>query len=77
MTLQQALSTAKTEEGVKDAYNKGLVDIQTEELWFETKEAPTAPILLKELVAGIASPVTHSYKDVSSLRGVVNGTFSS
>lgn len=55
MSLQTALTRAKTEEDVKDAYiealglkgvNKGLVDIQTSEIWFEAKEAPTPPLLM-------------------------------
>ena len=55
MTLLLELSRAKTEEDVKDAYIKalglksyfkGLVDIQTEEVWFEAKEAATPPILM-------------------------------
>lgn len=55
MSLLVALKTAKTEEDVKDAYiaalglkkyNKGLVDIQTEEVWFEAKEAATPPVLM-------------------------------
>ena len=55
MSLFVALKTAKTEEDVKDAYiaalglkkyNKGLVDIQTEEVWFEAKEAATPPVLM-------------------------------
>jgi hypothetical protein len=46
MTLYKSLSSAKTEEDVKDKYiaalglkgvNKGLVNIQTEEIWFEAK----------------------------------------
>ena len=46
MSLKQKLLHAKSEEDVKDAYinalglkayNKGLVDIQTEEIWFEAK----------------------------------------
>ncbi len=49
------LQLAKTEEDVKDAYikalglrayNKGLVDIQTEEIWFEAKEAATPPVTM-------------------------------
>ena len=49
MSLFDALARAKTEEDVKDAYIKalglktyfkGLVDIQTEEVWFEAKGAP-------------------------------------
>ena len=55
MSLYTALIHAKTEEDVKDAYiaalglkgvNKGLVDIQTLEIWFEAKEAPTPPLLM-------------------------------
>ena len=55
MTLTATLDKAKTEEDVKDAYikalglksyNKGLVDIQTEEIWFEAKEAATPPVLM-------------------------------
>ena len=51
MTLVQALSSAKTEEEVKDAYvkaiglkspGKGKVDITAPNMWFEAKEAPTA-----------------------------------
>jgi hypothetical protein len=52
MNLTQLLHSAKTEEDVKDAYIKalglkavlkGLVDIQTEEVWFEAKEITTSP----------------------------------
>lgn len=55
MSLHTSLTHAKTEEDVKDAYiaalglkgvNKGLVDIQTQEIWFEAKEAPTPPLLM-------------------------------
>ena len=55
MSLLASLARAKTEEDVKDAYIKalglkgvfkGLVDIQTDELWFEAKEAATPPILM-------------------------------
>tara|TARA_R110001599_G_scaffold193040_1_gene388720 strand:- start:4674 stop:7061 length:2388 start_codon:yes stop_codon:yes gene_type:complete len=55
VNLQEALLRAKTEEDVKDAYIKalglksyfkGLVDIQTEEVWFEAKEASTPPLLM-------------------------------
>ena len=55
MSLLDALRQAKTEEDVKDAYIKalglknvfkGLVDIQTPEIWFEAKEAPTPPLLM-------------------------------
>lgn len=55
MSLHAALTRAKTEEDVKDAYiealglkgvNKGLVDIQTPEIWFEAKESPTPPLLM-------------------------------
>lgn len=53
--LHVALARAQTEEDVKDAYiaalglkgvKKGLVDIQTAEIWFEAKEAPTLPLLM-------------------------------
>lgn len=55
MSLVAALARAKTEEDVKDAYIKalglksyfkGLVDIQTEEVWFEAKEVSTPPIVM-------------------------------
>lgn len=55
MSLIAELTKARTEEDVKDAYIKalglkgvfkGLVDIQTEEIWFEAKEAPTPPLLM-------------------------------
>ncbi len=55
MTLLNRLSQARTEEDVKDAYiaalglksyRKGLVDIQTEEIWFEAKDAPTPAIIM-------------------------------
>lgn len=54
MSLFDALERAKTEEDVKDAYIKalglkgvfkGLVDIQTNEIWFEAKCIPT-PLML-------------------------------
>ena len=50
-----ALARAKTEEDVKDAYIKalglkdyfkGLVDIQTKEVWFEAKEVATATTVM-------------------------------
>lgn len=49
------LVRAKTEEDVKDAYikalglksyTKGLIDIQTNEIWFEAKETTTPPVLM-------------------------------
>ncbi len=55
LILKAELLTAKTEEDVKDAYikalglksfSKGLVDIQTEEVWFEAKEVTTSPIVM-------------------------------
>jgi hypothetical protein len=55
MTLAQALSNARTEEDVKDAYisalglkgvSKNLVDIQTQEVWFEAKAVSTPPIVM-------------------------------
>jgi hypothetical protein len=55
MTLSQALAKARTEEDVKDAYisalglkgvSKNLVDIQTQEVWFEAKAVSTSPIVM-------------------------------
>jgi hypothetical protein len=55
MSLLADLARVKTEEDVKDAYIKalglksyfkGLVDIQTNEVWFEAKEASTPPIIM-------------------------------
>lgn len=55
MSLRDALAQAKTEEDVKDAYikalglkgvQKGLVDIQTDEVWFEAKAVSTPPIVM-------------------------------
>lgn len=55
MSLLDVLRQAKTEEDVKDAYikalglknvSKGLVDIQTPEIWFEAKESPTPPLIM-------------------------------
>ncbi|MFN5351630.1 MAG: hypothetical protein ACK5BE_03315, partial [Alphaproteobacteria bacterium] len=50
-SLYTKLKTAKTEEDVKDiyikalglkSYTKGLIDIRTDEIWFEAKEKPTS-----------------------------------
>jgi len=47
MTLYETLKKAKSEEDVKDAYikaiglkgfHKNLIDIQTDEVWFEAKD---------------------------------------
>lgn len=55
MSLANDLLHTRTEEDVKDAYIKalglkkyfkGLVDIQTEEIWFEAKDSPTPPIVM-------------------------------
>jgi hypothetical protein len=55
MSLIAELARAKSEEDVKDAYikalglkqyTKGLIDIRTEEIWFESKDAPTPPVLM-------------------------------
>ena len=55
MSLANDLARARTEEDVKDAYIKalglksyfkGLVDIQTDEVWFEAKDAPTPSIIM-------------------------------
>lgn len=51
MSLYQHLKTAESEEDLKDLYikalglkkyRKGLVDIMTEEIWFEAKQKPTS-----------------------------------
>ena len=55
MSLADDLARTRTEEDIKDAYIKalglksyfkGLVDIQTEEVWFEAKDAPTPSIVM-------------------------------
>lgn len=55
MSLNEDLKKAKSEEDVKDAYikslglkgyNKGLIDIQTKEIWFEAKEGSCPPVLM-------------------------------
>lgn len=55
MSLTKALGIARTEEDVKDAYiralglkkySKGLVDIRTDEIWFEAKETSKPAILM-------------------------------
>lgn len=55
MSLHDDLQLTRTEEDVKDAYikalglkgvSKNLVDIQTHEVWFEAKDAPTPPIVM-------------------------------
>jgi len=55
MSLVTALDEARTEEDVKDAYikalglkkyNKGLIDIRTDEIWFEAKETSKPAILM-------------------------------
>lgn len=55
MSLHAELARAKTEEDVKDAYikalglkgvSKNLVDIQTQEVWFEAKAVSTPPIVM-------------------------------
>jgi hypothetical protein len=55
MAVQAGAARARTEEDVKDAYiaalglkgvSKGLVDIQTDEVWFEAKAVNTPPIVM-------------------------------
>lgn len=55
MSLIAALAKAKSEEDVKDAYikalglksySKGLIDIRTDEFWFEAKDTSTPPVLM-------------------------------
>ncbi len=52
MSLYQSLKAVRSEEDVKDAYikalglknvRKNLIDVQTEEIWFEAKETLTPP----------------------------------
>ncbi|WP_438392307.1 hypothetical protein [Caballeronia sp. DA-9] len=55
MSLVTELAKAKSEEDVKDAYikalglkstTKGLIDIRTDEIWFEAKAAHAPPVLM-------------------------------
>ena len=55
MNLHTQLKVGKSEEDVKDAYiktlglkgyTKGLIDIQTQKIWFEVKD--TAPIDIRQ-----------------------------
>lgn len=55
MSLTAVLAKAKSEEDVKDAYikalglksyTKGLIDIRTDEVWFEAKDKATPPVLM-------------------------------
>ena len=55
MSLTADLRRARTEEDVKDAYikaiglksyNKTLVDIRTDEIWFEAKGVSTTPVMM-------------------------------
>lgn len=55
MNLTAALAKAKSEEDVKDAYikalglksySKGLIDIRTDEVWFEAKDTSTSTVLM-------------------------------
>lgn len=68
MSLYAQLQKAKSEEDVKDAYikalglkgyQKGLIDIQTQEIWFEAKDAPTPPAAM---FAQLLSYVRASHK---------------
>ncbi len=54
-SLHDTLQLAQSEEDVKDAYvqalglksmSKGLIDIRTDEFWFEAKLAPTPPVAM-------------------------------
>lgn len=57
LSLLEELQRARTEEDVKDAYikalglkpkdySKGLIDIQTDKVWFEAKGGPTLPLIM-------------------------------
>lgn len=64
MGLIAMLGAARSEEDVKDAYikalglkkvNKGLVDIRTDEIWFEAKDTPTSPtVMFAQLLCYVA-----------------------
>ena len=60
MSLYTALQEARSEEDVKDAYikalglkghTKGLIDIQSKEIWFEAKDKPhSAYVMFTQLL---------------------------
>ena len=76
MTLYQKLQTAQSEEDVKDAYiaalklkkvTKGLIDIQTEEIWFEAKLKPTDVYTMFTQLLYYVCHAYHEGKNMKSL----------
>ena len=76
MTLYQKLQTAQSEEDVKDAYiaalklkkvTKGLIDIQTEEIWFEAKHKPTDVYTMFTQLLYYVCHAYHEGKNMKSL----------
>ena len=76
MNLYQKLQTAQSEEDVKDAYisalklkkvTKGLIDIQTEEIWFEAKHKPTDVYTMFTQLLYYVCHAYHEGKNMKSL----------
>jgi hypothetical protein len=81
MTLFQNLQTAKSEEDVKDAYvkalglkslSKGLIDIRTNEIWFEAKEAPTPPAAMFAQLLSYVRAATKKGEDIPPFLAVLD-----
>ena len=81
MTLYQQLQTAKSEEDVKDAYvkalglkslSKGLIDIRTNEIWFEAKEAPTPPAAMFAQLLSYVRAATKKGEDIPPFLAVLD-----
>jgi hypothetical protein len=81
MTLFLNLQTAKSEEDVKDAYvkalglkslSKGLIDIRTNEIWFEAKEAPTPPAAMFAQLLSYVRTATKKGEDIPPFLAVLD-----
>jgi hypothetical protein len=81
MSLYQQLQTAKSEEDVKDAYvkalglkslSKGLIDIRTNEIWFEAKEAPTPPAAMFAQLLSYVRAATKKGEDIPPFLAVLD-----
>ncbi len=81
MSLYQQLQTAKSEEDVKDAYvkalglkalTKGLIDIRTNEIWFEAKEAPTPPAAMFAQLLSYVRVATKKGEDIPPFLAVLD-----
>lgn len=81
MSLYQQLQAAKTEEDVKDAYvkalglkslSKGLIDIRTNEIWFEAKESPTAPAAMFAQLLSYVRAATKKGEDIPPFLAVLD-----